>query len=177
LLGIILETERLILREFKLSDAQKFYELNSDWEVMKYTGEGEFNSVGAAEELIRNYSDYEKNGFGRNTVILKSLGEIIGWCGLKKHADGMIDLGYRLFKKDWNKGYAAESSRAIIGFGFLNYEIEEIVGRADEKNIASIRVLEKVGMKFWKKESCEGIEGSLYYRINQKEWQRINKEL
>lgn len=169
---IITETERLILREFEISDASSFYALNASWEVLKYTGDVAFNSVDDAESLIKNYSDYRRNGFGRNTVLLKPNLEVIGWCGLKKHEDGMIDLGYRFFEKDWNKGYATEASEAMLEIGFEEYGIKEIVGRTDERNLGSIRVLEKIGMEFWKKDSCEGIEDSMYYKIRQGDWKK-----
>lgn len=168
---LILETKRLQLREFELSDAAAFFELNSDEEVLKYTGDPPYENIQAAEELIANYKEYERYGFGRNTVVLKDTKEIIGWCGLKRHANGMVDLGYRFFQKYWGYGYATESSMAIIDYGFKNFSISEIVGRTAQENRASIRVLEKVGMNFWKIDECEGIENSRYYKILLSEWQ------
>ncbi len=164
-MSFVLETERLFLREFKPKDASTFFELNSDPEVMKHTGDVPFKNVEEALSLIENYNDYQKNGFGRNTVILKSTNEVIGWCGLKKHHDGMVDLGFRLFKKDWNNGYATESSMAILKKGFTAYQLEEIIGRASKNNPASINVLKKLGMRFYKEAPCEGIINSVYYKI------------
>ena len=82
-MNVILETQRLIVREFELSDAPAFFELNQDWEVMQYTGDTSFESVDAAKQLILNYPDYNRNGFGRNTVVSKLTHEVLGWCGLK----------------------------------------------------------------------------------------------
>ncbi len=71
------------------------YELNSDPEVMKYTGDVYFESVEKARQLIANYSDYsdyKRNGFGRNTVLLKETGEFLGWCGLKNCPTELLTL-------------------------------------------------------------------------------------
>ena len=161
----VLHTRRLILREFKLSDDKVMFELNSDPEVMRYTGDVYLESVKKARELIANYSDYKKNGFGRNTVILKETGEFLGWCGLKKLPDGTVDIGYRFLKKNWNKGYATESAKAIITFGFKNYGLTEIIGNAAVENVGSIKVFEKLGMAFVCKRAYDGIENSVLYKI------------
>ena len=77
-----IETERLILRESIVADAPDLYEMNSDPEVLKYTGDVAFKSVAETETLIRNYKDYEKYGYGRWTTIVKATNEVIGYCGL-----------------------------------------------------------------------------------------------
>lgn len=110
---LVAETDRLILREFSLEDAQSFYELNLDKEVMKYTADHVFKTVEESADLIRNYKEYENNGFGRWTVVLKQTHEILGWCGLK-YIDSVqeVDLGYRLHRKYWNKGYMLQNLQA-----------------------------------------------------------------
>ena len=160
----ILTTSRLILREFELSDDVVMFELNSDPDVMKYTGDVYFESVEKARELIANYSDYKRNGFGRNTVLLKETSEVLGWCGLKELEDGTVDIGYRFLKKHWNKGYATESAKAIIDYGFKNYGLTEIIGNADADNIGSVRVFEKLGMEFVCKRNYDGIENDVLYK-------------
>ena len=64
---VIIETPRLLLREFHLSDAEKMYELNSDPEVIKYTGDPPFKSVVETKEFLNQYKDYERNGYGRKS--------------------------------------------------------------------------------------------------------------
>ena len=164
-MNIVHETERLILREFDISDAQAFYELNLDEEVMRYTADKVFATVGESEELIRNYSEYKKSGYGRWTVVLKETNEILGWCGLKYiESVQEVDLGYRLHKKYWNNGYATEASKASLAIGFEQYGLDLIVGRTMRENAASIKVLEKVGMTYWKDFEFEEHPG-VYYRI------------
>lgn len=162
-MNTIIETPRLFLREFQPSDADAMFQLNEDWEVIQYTGDPPFNSVADARNFIESYSDYKKNGFGRWAVIVKESDEFVGWCGLKKHDDGMIDIGFRFFKKDWGKGYATESAMACLEYGFNRLGLNDIVGRAARNNVASIRVLEKLGMNYWKDAGCEGIDDSVWY--------------
>ena len=91
----ILETSRLILREFKLYDAKKMWKLNKNQGVIKYTGDPHFKSIKEAELFLKNYTDYQKNGFGRWAVLLKNTNEFIGWCGLKLNEDTHVDIGFR----------------------------------------------------------------------------------
>ncbi len=79
----ILESKRLELREFDISDAVNLYQLNLDSEVIKYTGDPPFNNIEEAERFLDNYNEYKKNGFGRWAVITKESNKFIGWCGLK----------------------------------------------------------------------------------------------
>ena len=74
----ILETERLLLREFDISDAEKMYQLNSDPDVIKYTGDGPFESIESTARFLSNYSDYQKNGFGRWICFEKISKEVVG---------------------------------------------------------------------------------------------------
>jgi RimJ/RimL family protein N-acetyltransferase len=149
---IILETNRLYLREFIDADGFHFYHLNNDLDVIKYTGNEPFKSLSAATEFIKNYSDYQRNGYGRWAVCLKENNEFLGWCGLKYEVNtGEIDLGYRFYKKHWYKGYATESAKACVHYGFSKLKMKEIVGRATIKNIASIEVLKKCNLKFKEK--------------------------
>ena len=146
---MILETQRCYLREFFTNDAQYFYDLNSDPEVVKYTGDKPFGNVQEAKSFLENYDQYQKYGYGRWAVINKNTNEYIGWCGLKYSPDlDEVDLGFRFFRKYWNQGYATETAEACIEFGFNTLNISKIVGRAMEANIGSVKVLEKTGMEF-----------------------------
>ncbi|MEZ4687860.1 MAG: GNAT family N-acetyltransferase [Bacteroidia bacterium] len=76
-----------------------FYELNADPEVIRYTGDPPFGSVEEARKFIEEYDAYAKHGIGRWAVIEEEMGDFIGFCGLKKHDDGEVDLGYRLRRR------------------------------------------------------------------------------
>ena len=148
---------------------QKEVELNKDWEVIKYTGDVAFESVEATRHFLSNYSDYKKNGFGRWIVELKESNEILGWCGLKKHEDGSVDIGYRFYRKDWGKGYATESAKACLRYGFEVLKLNEVIGNSALENKQSIRVFDKLGMSFVENKTCDGIEDAVRYRILKKE--------
>ena len=142
-----LETERLRLRPFIGDDAPIMYALNEDPEVLQYTGDKQFANILTARTFFENYDQYGLYGVGRMTTILKETGEILGWCGLKYHPDSAeYDIGYRFFKKYWGKGYGTESATAILRKGFTKPEITRIIARVRIENIASIHVLEKLGL-------------------------------
>lgn len=166
----IIETERLLFREFGPGDSKDFFNLNADPEVLRYTGDSPFQSIDEAKEFLEKYADYKQNGFGRWAVINKSNHAFLGWCGLKLHSNGMIDIGFRFFRNQWRKGYATESARATLHLGFNTFDLNEIIGRASQKNLASIRVLEKLNMHFWKLDDCEGIPNAAYYRISKEQF-------
>ena len=161
---IILETPRLILREMELADAPFFFELNSDPDVIKYTGDGGFKNLEESEKIIHYVQDqYKKNGYGRWLVIEKETSEPTGWCGLKLHnEDGFIDLGYRFMKKYWGKGYATEASKACVDYGFNILKLDRIIGRAMQENTSSINVLKKMNMIYYKEDLCHGHDAFIY---------------
>lgn len=167
---IILETERFFLREFEAADALSLYLLNSDEEVLRFTGDKPFESIQHASQFLEKYDHYRQHGFGRWAVIDKITGEFTGWCGLKyQEQQDEVDIGYRFFKRFWNEGYATETASACLVYGFEKLGIESIVGRAMKANPASIRVFEKVGMHFDHEFLFDGHEGLVYvkYAIKQ----------
>ncbi|PTT77151.1 MULTISPECIES: GNAT family N-acetyltransferase [unclassified Chryseobacterium] len=161
----ILETERLILRELNSNDALSFYDLNNNPNVIKYTGNVPFQSVEEARDFLLNYRDYDENGFGRWAVIEKTTGNFLGWCGLKysKETDE-TDIGFRFFEEYWNKGFATESAKACLEYGFNEFHLSKIVGRVMAENIASIKVLEKLGLVYDREFDFDGHQG-LRYKI------------
>ena len=116
-----------------------------------------------AKEFLENYSDYQLNGYGRWAVILKDSGQFIGWCGLKYDGDTQqTDIGFRFFEEEWGKGYATESAEACLRIGFDQLGLACIIGRAMKANIASICVLEKLGLTYEQDIVLEGEEAVLY---------------
>lgn len=161
----ILETDRLFLREFNLGDSKNLYELNLNPNVIKYTGDKAFENILDAENFLKNYNDYEINGFGRWAVIDKFNGDFLGWCGLKYVKEiNETDIGFRLFEDYWNNGIATESASACLIYGFEKLNLKTVIGRAMAENLASIKVLEKLGLKYEKEFDFEKHRG-LIYRI------------
>lgn len=147
---IVIHTDRLLLRTFTMGDAELIYELNSDPEVIQYTGDRVAN-IGEASAVLRDriLPQYQLYDHGRWAVLSKYGHEFIGWCGLKTRPErNEIDLGYRFMKKAWGNGYATEAALGCIKYGFETLQIKRIVGRAMPENLASIRVLEKCRMTY-----------------------------
>lgn len=157
------ETERLKHRAFEVDDAAVFFELNSNVEVMRFTGEPLMPSVDAAANAIANYPDFDEVGFGRWACVLKESDAVIGFCGLKYLADlDAVDVGYRFFPEYWGQGLATEACIASLEFGFHTLGLNEIIGLVIPVNVASIRVLEKSGMQFDDEFVYDGIQVARY---------------
>lgn len=168
---IISVTERFIIREWTPDDAEFHYELNSDPAVIRYTGNVAFKSVEEAREFLKNYDHYKVAGMGRWLVIDKKTGEKVGWCGLKNE-HGYVDLGYRFFKKHGGKGYATETALACLKYGFEVLGLDEIVATALKENPASYRVMQKIGMNFWKEDKHFDYDNVQFYRIKKGEYKK-----
>ena len=151
---IILQTPRLILRQFTLDDAGLLLALNSNPEVLKYLHEPLLETEEQALHVLQNIIlPQYKNNLGRWAIHLKATNEFIGWCGLKYLAElDEIDLGYRLMQEFWGKGYAFEAAKHTVDYGFNQLYLKKIVGRAHIDNAASLKILEKTGMQYIKDE-------------------------
>ena len=146
---IILETERLLLREFTEEDYLFAWKMNTDPDVMRYTGEPMPENSQAVRSFFRNYPDYEKYGFGRWACVFKENKQLIGFNGLKFFPETEeVDLGYRFIKDYWGRGLATESSQAVVTYGFEKLGLKKIIAFVVPENKASIRVLQKTGFVF-----------------------------
>ena len=148
---ILLETDRLILREFGPDDAEAFFTLCSNPQVTRYTGSSGISTREQARAAMSapTIVDYYQHGFGRLACVLRSNGLVIGFAGLKYLDDlGEVDIGYRFLPEYWDVGLATEASRAALDYGFTQLHLEQIIGLVDPENIASVHVLEKLGLTF-----------------------------
>jgi len=166
----LFESERLRFREFNFDDAENLYQLNLDPEVIKYTGDPPFESKETARLFIYNYKEYKLNGFGRWAVELKADGRFIGWSGLKINELDKVDLGYRFFKSEWGKGYATEAAKACLEYGFNKLAMMEIIARCAKENLASVKVIEKLGMEFYMEGVCKTMDDANYYNIKREQF-------
>lgn len=141
------ETERLQHRDFQIEDAADFFKLNSHPDVMRYTGELPLNSLDEARVAIESHRDFDQVGYGRWACIHKQTQTLIGFCGLKYLDDlDAVDVGYRFLPDYWGQGLATEACLASLDFGFNVIGLDQIIGLVLPENVASLRVLEKVGM-------------------------------
>ena len=146
-----IETERLILRKMNLNDAQDLYEYASDAEVTRYVTWDTHKSIedyrNFLKSVIQRYEKKEVSGWG---VVLKENKKFIGTCGYMWWHIGCAraEMGYALSRKYWDKGLMTETVKEIIKFGFEKMKLNRIEARCMIGNIASEKVMEKVGMTF-----------------------------
>lgn len=149
----ILETDRLILRQFSTEDAEFILELVNEPSFIQNIGDRGVRTLEDARAYILRVaiSSYEKNGFGLCLVELKDSGQAIGMCGLIKR-DGLedVDIGYAFLPKFWSKGYAREAALAVKDYARDVIGLKRLVAITDPENQGSIRVLEKIGLKYEK---------------------------
>lgn len=161
----VLETERLGLREFASGDADTLHAVLGDPEVMRYSVTGA-RTRAEVEDGIRAFQEgYRRDGFGFWAVIDKTTKLPIGFCGLKPlDIDGVseIELGYRLARAYWRRGLATEIAGATCRYAFDNLGLNRIVAAIDATNRASLRVAEKLGMRYWRPFIYQGIPLDVY---------------
>ncbi|MFB2922403.1 GNAT family N-acetyltransferase [Aerosakkonema funiforme] len=147
----VLETERLLLRKLNWEDTDDIFEYASDPEVSQWTTWSAHESIADTKTflnaVINEYANHEVAPWG---ILDKADGKIIGTCGFVDwiYHDDRAEIGYALSRKYWGKGYMTEAVRAILDLGFRTMELNRIEARCKIENIASARVMEKVGMKF-----------------------------
>lgn len=143
-----LETQRLRLRLFTYDDVQVMYEMSSDPDVIKYADTAVKDIQEAKQRLEQGpLADYQKHGYGRFAVELKSTGKVIGFCGIKYLPEiDLPEVGYRYFKEYWGKGIGTEAALACVDFARYDLKIKKLVALIMPENIASIKLAEKLGM-------------------------------
>ncbi len=150
-----IETERLVLRPFRLEDAKRVQELAGDAAVAEMTDAIPHPyEDGMAEEWIAGLPAAREEGTGLALAIsLKSDGSVVGAVSLGSHSmeHRRAVLGYWIGRPYWNQGYCTEATRALVGYGFRSLGLNRVQAFHFEPNPASGRVLEKIGMR------CEGV--------------------
>src|SRR5262245_10374330 len=148
---LILETDRLVLRNWAIEDAEAALTIYSDPEVMYFLHRPPLQTVEEARNLLetRPIAQYREHGFSFWAVVEKATGRVIGSCGLKYLDNGpLIEVGYHLARAAWGKGYATEAAAASVRHGFEKMQLARIWGVVDPLNFASQRVLEKSGLTY-----------------------------
>jgi RimJ/RimL family protein N-acetyltransferase len=174
---ILIETERLILRELEYTDENDLFEMDSDPEVHLYIENKPVKSMDEIQNAIEMLKkQYRENGIARWAVVDKLTKECIGWSGLKyfnvplNNHNNFYELGYRFKKKHWGKGFATESSMAVLGYGFKNLNTDIIFAITDPKNTNSKKVLTKLGFDFKETFDYEG-EQTDWFELKKTTWE------
>ena len=166
----ILETPRLVLREFSADDADALTLILSDAETMRFYP-APLDRAGVEEWIARNRRRYADHGHGLWALTLKLSGELIGDCGLTvQHVDGVdeVEIGYHVRRDLWGHGLATEAARACRDYGFARLAVERLISLIRPENEPSRRVAEKNGMRVWKEITWHGLQ-HLVYAISREE--------
>jgi RimJ/RimL family protein N-acetyltransferase len=188
--NVILQTQRLTLRQFTENDVDSLFDLNSDPEVMRYLtgGRPTPREVLRDEVVPFHLGVYQRlDRLGTWAAESSATGEFLGWFHFRPGPDEditNIDLGYRLRRSGWNKGYATEGSRALIDMGFTDLGVERVFAHTMTVNTASRRVLEKCGLRlvgttpYDGSDAIEGSEhGEVEYALTRPEWEKRTSSL
>ncbi len=147
----VIETPRLALRRFTLEDAEFILRLLNEPSFLVFIGDKGVRTLDDARDYLRNgpIASYEQFGFGLYLTAIKHDRTPVGMCGLlKRESLPDVDIGFALLPEFWSQGYALESAAAVLRHGREAFGLRRIVGVAKPENQASIRLLEKLGMKY-----------------------------
>lgn len=182
-MNFITQTPRFWLRQFEPTDVDDIFELDASPQVHAYLGGNPIISKKEAEKTVAFVrQQYQEIGFGRWAVIEKTSGNFMGWSGIKLEklqVNGFteyVDVGYRLKPEYWGQGVATETATEALRYAFQTLHLPEVHGAANIENLASNRVLAKIGLH--KKNTFHYAWGMHHwYSLTQEEWntQQRNK--
>jgi RimJ/RimL family protein N-acetyltransferase len=180
---VFLATSRLLLRRFTAADVDLLVELDSDPAVMHFITGGRPTSRDAIEhDFLPAYLSYYERyaGYGYWAVVEKATDAFVGWFQLRPPPDRPVDepeLGYRLRRAAWGKGYATEGARALIDTAFADLGARRVFAATMAVNLASRRVMEKAGLRFvrtffqdWPDRIPGDEQGDVEYALDRTEW-------
>ena len=181
----VLDTARLRLRPWRDEDLAPWAALNADPEVMATIGRPlERSQSDLLAQRIRGH--FDRHGFGLWAVEVPGVASFIGFIGLsipqfEAHFTPCVEIGWRLARAEWGKGYASEGARAALAFGFERLSLAQIVSFTAVSNLRSRRVMERIGMQrraaedFDHPKLPEGhpLRRHVLYRIAREAWYRL----
>jgi len=161
---IVLETSRLILREFVPEDADALARVICDPETMRYYP-APYDRDGVEDWIAWNLRRYQQDGHGLWAIDLRTTGEMIGDCGITLQEvdhQPLPEIGYHLRRDLWGQGFATEAARECRDYGFAQLKAQVLISLIRPENVPSRRVAERNGMKTWKETIRKGLLHSVY---------------
>jgi RimJ/RimL family protein N-acetyltransferase len=159
-----LATERLLLRPLTTGDTEALAAINADPEVMRYIGDGTARTLEQTEALTAKVAKHwDEHGWGAFAVRENDTGDFVGLGILATPAFlpeilPVTELGWRIARDRWGRGYAPEAARAVMGFAFGDLGLDRLVSCIHSDNRASVRVAEKLGMTLERETVVPGYE-------------------
>jgi ribosomal-protein-alanine N-acetyltransferase len=184
--NVVIETQRLIIRPYTLKDSSEVFSVLKDKKIYEYLPDKPYESLeeveGLIDWIISNYDSTTESDFKYCfAVIEKATGKHVGLCGIGylDYDRTQAEVFYRFGTKYWGKGFATETAKALLQFGFIGLGLHEIVAVVKPENIASKKVIEKVGFKY--KGIVRGVplehsfyDGELYYSLSKEEFMKLS---
>lgn len=169
----VIETPRTWLRPLVTTDLDDLAQIYSDPQVMKYRLIPQPASRKQTQEMLKSYlAHWNQHGFGRWATIYKPHERLIGHCGLEYLATlDEIEVNYLLAREYWGQGLATESATVLLRYGFETLQFKRLVALAKPENLASRRVMEKIGMQYEKNVQLSRVEW-VVYTINRDQWKQ-----
>lgn len=174
---LLMETERLILREMNQEDFDALYRVLADHVNMQHYPHA-FDETHVVKWIDRNQQRYARDGFGLWAVCLKETGEVIGDCGLTLQSiegEMLPEIGYHIRRDCQHKGYAREAAAAVRDWAFTHTDYDSLYSYCKYTNIASYKTAEAIGMKYMKEYPDEVNEITHVSVITREEWMNLNK--
>jgi RimJ/RimL family protein N-acetyltransferase len=160
-----LQTPRLILRLFVAEDADALVSVHGDPEVMRFSADGVKTREQITRFIQKTQAYHRRNGYSQWAIVWKSTGQCIGECGiLVQHVGGIAEreISYRVSRSFWGRGIATEAATASRIHAFETLRLDRFISIIDPRNVASVRVAERVGMTGEKAEIFHGIPVVIY---------------
>ncbi|MBP89272.1 MAG: GNAT family N-acetyltransferase [Planctomycetaceae bacterium] len=155
-------TDRLAFREWNDDDLDRFHAICSDPQVMKFVGDGQAWSRDRTGRFIHSAKEmFREHGYCQWALIHKVDGELIGYCGFV-NSDDAPEIGWRLAPEYWGKGLATEAARAVLKHGIETLGFQRVIATVQAANVASIRIIEKLGMTQVERFDRDGREVLVY---------------
>lgn len=162
--GTEIRTDRLFLRRFCKEDLEDYARIMCDYEVGKWFPKGDSYTPEEAKRSLNNILEHwDEHGFGIWAVTDKEKRVLLGRCGLNLISEtAEIEVDFVLARESWGKGYATEAAKAALSWGFNVLKLDRIIALAKPENVASRRVIEKIGMHCKKDAEYWGIVCAYY---------------
>jgi ribosomal-protein-alanine N-acetyltransferase len=182
-----IDTDRLVIRSFTQGDALGMHKVLNDQKVLKY-----LNYEPMSIETVQNNVNFLIKSYSKNVhkkivqqsmaIILKKTEKLIGWTGIGEleYDPSQIEIYYTIISDYWNKGYASEAATAVLEFAFCKVQLDDVVAVINPENIASKRVIEKIGLNYIGNEKNVPKEHSFYkdfkkYSLNIEQYKKMKR--
>jgi len=170
-----IRTARLFLQPYQRTDVDELHRLWTDPGVRQYLWDDRIIPLQLAAEVVESsLADWATHGLGQWVIYQLDSDEVIGFCGFRwSEAGTPPELLYGLFPIYWGQGLATEAARAVLTYAFQQLGIEQVWAATDPPNVASIRVMERLGMQFDRRGQLNGLD-TVFYTLSRSQFGERN---